>query len=82
MWGWKLLRWQEIFKREFLFAELSSGTIKVIISGQIIEDYPEDEPCPSALFFAYCEGRPFHVVVAECKDHIRIICTSRKTING
>lgn len=46
---------------------------KVIISGQIIEDYPEDEPCPSALFFAYCEGIPCHVVVAECEDHIRII---------
>ena len=46
---------------------------KVIISGQIIEDYPEDDPCPSALFFAYCEGRPCHVVVAECEDHIRII---------
>ncbi|MDD3248078.1 MAG: DUF4258 domain-containing protein [Methanosarcina sp.] len=52
---------------------MSSGTIKVIIYGQIIEDYPEDEPCPLALFFAYCDGRPFHVVVAECEDHIRII---------
>lgn len=46
---------------------------EVVIHGQMIEDYPEDEPCPSALFFAYSEGRPCHVVVAECEDHVRII---------
>lgn len=47
--------------------------IEVILRGQIIEDYPDDEPCPSALFFAYCEDKPCHVVAAECEDHIRII---------
>ncbi|HII80102.1 MAG TPA: DUF4258 domain-containing protein [Methanosarcina sp.] len=47
--------------------------VEVIIQGQIIEDYPDDEPCPSALLFAYCEDKPCHVVVAECEDHIRII---------
>jgi len=39
----------------------------------MIEDYPEDEPCPSALFLGYTESRPCHVVVAECEDHLRII---------
>jgi hypothetical protein len=39
----------------------------------MIEDYREDEPCPSALFFGYSDGGPCHVVVAECEDHIRII---------
>jgi len=53
---------------------ISTENIKdVILQGQIIEEYPEDEPCPSALFFAYSEGRPCHVVAAECEDHIRII---------
>lgn len=47
--------------------------IEVIFHGQIIENYPEDEPCPSALFFAYSESRPCHVVAAECEDHVRII---------
>lgn len=51
----------------------TENVIEVIIHGQIIEDYPEDEPCPSALFFAYAEGKPCHVVVAECEDHVRII---------
>ncbi|OEU41860.1 hypothetical protein BGV40_12690 [Methanosarcina sp. Ant1] len=53
---------------------ISTENIKeVIFQGQIIEDYPEDDPCPSALFFGYSEGRPCHVVVAGCEDHIRII---------
>ncbi len=51
----------------------TENIIEVIINGQMIEDYPEDEPCPSALFFGYTEGRPCHVVVAECEDHLRII---------
>ncbi|MDW5551637.1 DUF4258 domain-containing protein [Methanosarcina sp.] len=51
----------------------TENVIEVIINGQIIEDYPEDEPCPSALFFAYSGGRPCHVVIAECEDHARII---------
>jgi len=47
---------------------ISTENIKeVVIYGQILEEYPEDEPCPSALFFAYSEGRPCHVVVAEWK---------------
>lgn len=53
---------------------ISTEDIKeVIISGQMIENYPEDEPCPSALFFGYAKNRPCHIVVAECEDHVRII---------
>jgi hypothetical protein len=53
---------------------ISTEYIKEVIAyGQIIENYPEDEPFPSALFFAYSEGKPCHVVVAECEDHVRII---------
>ncbi|MDD3042323.1 MAG: DUF4258 domain-containing protein [Methanosarcinaceae archaeon] len=47
--------------------------IEVILQGQIIEDYSDDEPCPSALFFANSGGRACHVVAAECEDHVRII---------
>lgn len=28
----------------------------------MIEDYPDDEPCPSALFLGFMAGRPCHVV--------------------
>jgi hypothetical protein len=45
----------------------------VIIHGEIIEDYPDDEPCPSALFLGFIEGKPCHAVVAQCEDHARVI---------
>jgi len=37
---------------------------KVILEGEIIEDYPDDKPYPSALFFKYIENDPVHVVVS------------------
>ncbi len=46
---------------------------EVIVYGEIIEDYPEDEPCPSALFLGFPEERPCHVVASQCEDHARVI---------
>ncbi len=46
---------------------------QVVLLGEIIEDYPEDDPCPSALFLGFTEGRPCHAVVAQCEDHARVI---------
>lgn len=40
----------------------------VIDSGEVIEDYPEDEPFPSRLILGTVQNRPLHVVVAEEKD--------------
>ncbi len=37
---------------------------KVLLSGEIIEDYPNDEPYPSALFLGWVDEEPFHVVTA------------------
>jgi hypothetical protein len=39
----------------------------------MIEDYPDDETCPSALFLGFTKGIPCHIVVAQCIDHARII---------
>lgn len=53
---------------------ISTREIKhVIINGEIIEDYPHDEPCSSALFLGFTEGKPCHVVIAQCEDHARVI---------
>lgn len=46
---------------------------EVIANGQMIEEYPNDFPCPSLLVLGYHEEKPLHVVVAECEDHARII---------
>jgi hypothetical protein len=42
--------------------------VTVLLEGERIEDYPEDTPYPSALFFAPIVARPLHVVVAYSGD--------------
>jgi len=45
--------------------EISREMVKdVLITGDIIEDYPDDKPFPSALFLGWFEGKPLHVVGA------------------
>ena len=46
---------------------------QVVFQGEIIEDYHDDEPCPSVLLLGFTEGIPCHVVVSQCKDHARVI---------
>jgi hypothetical protein len=47
----------------------------VILNGEIIEKYRNDKPCPSFLMLGFVGSRPVHVLVALCKEHIRIITT-------
>jgi len=47
--------------------------IFVISSGEIIEEYPEDEPCPSVLIMGWIDAVAYHTVIAICTDHIRVI---------
>ncbi|MGP8323446.1 MAG: DUF4258 domain-containing protein [Methanosarcinaceae archaeon] len=39
---------------------------EVITRGEIMEGYPDDEPCPAVLFPGFSGGSPCHVVVAQC----------------
>ena len=41
-----------------------SDALEVLLSGEWIEEYPEDRPFPSALFSGWVKRRPIHVVVA------------------
>jgi hypothetical protein len=53
---------------------VSTDDIKgTVLKGEIIEEYIDDEPCPSALMLGFLENIPYHVVVAECEDHVRIV---------
>jgi hypothetical protein len=47
--------------------------ITVISSGEIIEEYHDDEPCPSFLIMGFIEAVAYHTVIAVCTDHIRFI---------
>jgi hypothetical protein len=37
----------------------------VLEHGEVIEDYPNDYPCPSRLLLAWLRGRPLHIVAAD-----------------
>jgi hypothetical protein len=53
---------------------VSTDDIKsVITNGEVIEEYRNDEPCPSVLMLGFIGTVPYHVVVAECEDHLRVI---------
>lgn len=41
-----------------------SDALEVLVSGEVIEHYPEDRPFPAALFFGRIATRPVHVVAA------------------
>jgi len=59
------IEWQRHALERMMERDISrEAVIEVLISGEIIEDYPNDEPYPSALFLGWHGGEPFHVVTA------------------
>lgn len=53
------------FQRMFLRSIDRDMVISVLLNGQIIAEYPDDQPYPSALVLGFDEGRPIHVVVGQ-----------------
>ncbi len=41
-----------------------ADALEVLRSGELIEEYPDDRPFPSGLFFGWIKTRPIHVVAA------------------
>jgi hypothetical protein len=57
---WRKHALQRMFERF-----ISRKDVKeIILSGEIIEEYQDDKPFPSALFFKMINNRPLHSVVA------------------
>ena len=52
---------QRMFYRRITKDEIQS----VIVYGEIIEEYPNDEPFPCYLLFDYVKGKPVHVVLSK-----------------
>ena len=63
--------WEAMEKRGIKIA----GILTAILNGEVIEEYPEDKPCPSFLILGFVDSKPIHVVVALCQEHVRIITT-------
>ena len=59
------IEWQRHALERMMERRISRDTVKeVLLSGEIIEDYPDDKPYPSALFLGWIKEEPFHVVAA------------------
>jgi len=47
---------------------------EAVLSGKIIEDYPQDKPYPSCLIYGRTSvGRPLHVVCTYAEDGDKVI---------
>lgn len=50
--------------------------LKVYNEGEVIKEYPDDEPYPSRLMLGWIGSRPIHLVVADHPDgELKIIIT-------
>lgn len=59
------LEWQRHALERMVERKISrEEVIRILLSGEQIEDYPEDRPFPSALFLGWSAERPLHVVAA------------------
>ena len=59
------VQWQRhALERIFQRGVKREDVFKVLRKGEIIEEYPNDKPWPSALFLGWADSQPVHVVAA------------------
>src|SRR3989338_4196608 len=59
------VQWQRhALERIFQRGIKRKNAFDVLDRGEIIEEYLDDKPWPSALFLGWVDGRPLHVVAA------------------
>jgi hypothetical protein len=59
------IEWQRHSLERMMERGISRDIVKqTLLNGEIIEDYAEDKPFPSALFLGRQEEKPLHVVAA------------------
>ena len=56
-----MIEWQTHVLERMMKRGISREIVKqVLLEGEIIEDYPDDKPFPTALFLGWSHGEPFH----------------------
>jgi hypothetical protein len=59
------IEWQRHALEKMMERGISREAVKdVLLNGEIITNYPDDKPYPSALFLGWVNNQPFHVVVS------------------
>ena len=59
------IEWQRHALERMMERDITRAAVKeVLLSGEIIENYPDDKPFLSALFLGWVEEKPLHVVMA------------------
>jgi len=59
------IEWQRHALERMLARDISRRTvIEVVLTGQVIEKYPNQKPYPGALILGWDTGEPYHVVMA------------------
>jgi hypothetical protein len=58
-----------MFERNISTDEL----LEIVANGEVIEEYPDREPCPAVLILGFINHTAYHVVVAFCQDNLVII---------
>jgi hypothetical protein len=53
------------FERMFQRGIDPNAVAQIVASGEVIAEYPDDQPFPSALLLGFHEGQPVHAVVAH-----------------
>ena len=53
---------------------ISDKEVKDVLEiGEIIKEYPDDQPYPSCLRLAFVNNRPLHIVTADVTDEDTVI---------
>lgn len=72
----KILFRTHAIERMFQRSIEQKDVYRVIENGEVIENYPDDQPYPSQLILGWTDDRPIHLVVAiNEEDELLIIIT-------
>ena len=53
---------------------LSQGDVRQVLErGEVIQEYPDDQPYPSWLVLGWSGSRPIHVVAADNRDDMETV---------
>jgi len=55
--------------QQMFFRRISEADVRVVVTlGEIIEEYPDDQPFPAYLLLDFVKGKPIHVVLSYDQD--------------